>query len=95
MMVANIIRAFICVPKDLKYPEVINAVVIFGIDALIYKYWGSGALLYLLISGYLSIGPHPLAMRVIAEHYEFVSGQETYDYLGICNIFNLNVGYHI
>ena len=64
-------------------------------DAIIYKYWGGGALLYLLLGAYLSIGPHPASMHVIAEHYEFAKGQETYDYFGFWNFFNLNLGYHI
>jgi sphingolipid delta-4 desaturase len=34
-------------------------------------------------------------MHFIAEHYEFVKGQETYNYYGIMNFFNLNLGYHM
>lgn len=37
---------------------------------------------------------HPCAGHVIAEHYEFLNRLETYDYIGIVNFFNLNVGYH-
>ena len=37
---------------------------------------------------------HPCAGHTIAEHYEFENRLETYDYIGICNFFNFNVGYH-
>ena len=52
-------------------------------------------MLYLVVSSLIGMGFHPIAMHVIAEHYEFVEGQETYSYYGILNIPNLNVGYHI
>lgn len=34
-------------------------------------------------------------MHAIAEHYEFVEGLENTSYMGIGNIANLNLGYHI
>jgi sphingolipid delta-4 desaturase len=37
---------------------------------------------------------HPSAGHIIAEHYEFSNRLETYDYLGVMNLFNLNIGYH-
>ncbi len=77
-------------------PDVIlNFVFIIAFDLLILKYWGSGALLYLLVVAFLSIGPHPAATHVLAEHFEYVVGLETYDYFGPWNILNLNLGYHI
>ena len=69
LSVVYALRPIICMPKKLAFDEIINYTVIICTDALIYKFWGSGALLYLLIGGYLSIGPHPAAMHVIAEHY--------------------------
>jgi sphingolipid delta-4 desaturase len=74
--------------------EIINLVTIFTSDYLIWYNFGGGALLYLIISTYFSLGPHPCALHFIAEHYEFVQGQETYNYYGIWNFFNLNLGYH-
>jgi sphingolipid 4-desaturase/C4-monooxygenase len=62
---------------------------------LIYYYWGPYALAFILFSGMNSIGPHPAAAHIIAEHYEFIRGQESYDYLGWMNYINMNVGYHI
>lgn len=52
--------------------EIINSAFIFLVDALIYKYWGVNALLYLLVCSFFSIGPHPTAIHVLAEHYEFI-----------------------
>mmetsp|Transcript_5931 Transcript_5931/g.835 ORF Transcript_5931/g.835 Transcript_5931/m.835 type:complete len:100 (+) Transcript_5931:3-302(+) len=38
---------------------------------------------------------HPAAAHTIGEHYEFVKGQESYNYYGFWNFFNINLGYHI
>lgn len=59
------------------------------------KHWGPSALAFLFGVAFLSIGPHPAAIHVLAEHFEFVKGLETYDYFGFWNFFNLNLGYHI
>jgi sphingolipid delta-4 desaturase len=58
--------------KKISLDEVLNYIVIFIFDLVVLKYWGSGALLYLLIVAFLSIGPHPAAIHVLAEHFEFV-----------------------
>ena len=75
--------------------ELLNYIFIISTNYLIYFFWGPYALLFVLVSGASSIGPHPAAIHILAEHYEFIKGQETYDYLGIWNIFNLDLGYHI
>lgn len=93
--VVFVLRPMIFMKKPIKLDEIINVVVVVCTNAIIYKFWGSGALLYLLLGAYLSIGPHPVSLHVIAEHYEFVKGQETFDYFGFWNFFNLNLGYHI
>jgi sphingolipid delta-4 desaturase len=56
--------------------------------------FGRGSLLYLLLSSYFSVGPHPLGMRWIQEHYVFKEGQETYSYYGAMNRLAFNIGYH-
>ncbi len=75
--------------------EFANIVFILTTNYLIYHFWGGGALLFVAISGISSIGPHPAAIHIIAEHYEFIKGQETYDYIGWWNILNLDLGYHL
>lgn len=75
--------------------EIINFLVILCTDLVILKMWGLNAILFMFISSFVSMGPHPAAAHVIAEHYEIVTGQETYDYFGPWNFFNLNLGYHI
>lgn len=52
-----------------------NYAFIFFTDYLIYQVWGGNALLFTLIAGLSSIGPHPAAAHIIAEHYEFIEGQ--------------------
>lgn len=68
-------RPMLFMRKTITVAEWVNFITIFCMDAIIYKYWGPGALLYLLLGAYLSIGPHPASMHVIAEHYEFATGQ--------------------
>ncbi|EGR30635.1 hypothetical protein IMG5_127390 [Ichthyophthirius multifiliis] len=88
------IRPLYINPKGINMPDILNFAFIMSTDYLIYTYIGPYALLYLLLSGFFALGLHPLAMHIIAEHYEFVKGQETYNYFGISNFFNLNLGYH-
>jgi hypothetical protein len=52
--------------KKISMDEILNYIVILVFDLVILKYWGSGALLYLLIIAFLSIGPHPAAIHVLA-----------------------------
>ena len=74
--------------------EKINWTIIMTTNFLLYYFWGSNALIFVLTTTAFSIGPHPAAAHVIAEHFEFVKGLETYDYIGFWNIPNINVGYH-
>lgn len=46
--------------------ELINVVVVFSIDYLIYLSWGPSAILFIVIAGLSSIGPHPAAIHIIA-----------------------------
>lgn len=74
--------------------EMLNVYFIVSTNLLILFLWGPWALLYLVTSGLMSVGPHPAAAHLIAEHYEFVPGMETYSYYGWWNFLNINVGYH-
>lgn len=89
------LRPIFCYNRGIELDEILNMVFIVFTNLLVFKYWGASALLYLLITAFLSIGPHPAAIHVLAEHFEFVEGLETYDYFGPWNILNLNLGYHI
>ena len=55
---------------------------------------GPGAVGYLLVSFFFSVGLHPLGARWIQEHYLTDDPQETYSYYGPLNLVALNVGYH-
>ena len=72
----------------------VNWVIVAGYDILVAVYFGPGALLYLGLSYFFSIGLHPLGARWIQEHYLTSPPQETYSYYGPLNTVALNVGYH-
>lgn len=55
--------------RRMNMDEVLNYLVIGITDFIIYKYWGINAIIYLLIVTFLSIGPHPGAIHVLAEHF--------------------------
>lgn len=69
------IRPMFAVPKRLTTPELINVTLIMCYNLLVLKFWGIKSLMFLIISSYFSIGGHPSAVHVMAEHYEFVKGQ--------------------
>jgi sphingolipid delta-4 desaturase len=71
-----------------------NILVQFAFDGLLLAMFGWDIFLYLALSTFFSIGPHPLGARWIQEHYRFRDGQETNSYYGPLNILALNVGYH-
>jgi sphingolipid delta-4 desaturase len=73
---------------------VINWIVVAVYDVLIAVALGPGALLYLGLSFFFSIGLHPLGARWIQEHYLTFPPQETYSYYGPLNSLALNVGFH-
>jgi len=81
-------------PKPMILAEVCNWAVILAFDLAIIHYMGPKAFFYLLGGQLLGLGLHPMAGHFIAEHYEFISGQETYSYYGPLNFFGYNVGYH-
>ena len=71
-----------------------NCLVTLGTATLVTVFWGWGALAYLVLSLFASIGLHPLGARWIQEHYVLREGQETYSYYGLNNRVAMNVGYH-
>ncbi len=83
--------------KEVKFFSawtLVNWIVVFGVDVLVFIYLGPVSLLYLIASLFLSIGFHPLGARWIQEHFLLKPPQETYSYYGPLNILALNVGYH-
>jgi sphingolipid delta-4 desaturase len=62
--------------------------------ALVYRFFGANAIVYLTASFFFSVGLHPLGARWIQEHFTLDPVQETFSYYGPLNLFALNVGYH-
>ena len=56
---------------------------------------GGWAWVYLLVSSYCSIGPHPAAAHLLQEHIMFGDGKETASYYGPLNLVSVNVGFHL
>ena len=81
-------------PKSFGRWEAINFAVVLSFDLLVLCTLGVKSLAYLGLGTLLGLGLHPAAGHFIAEHYELVSGQETYSYYGPANWLNFNVGYH-
>jgi sphingolipid 4-desaturase/C4-monooxygenase len=73
---------------------VLDALAVFGVDALLWVLVGPWAVLYLVVSLAFGLGLHPLGGRWIQEHYVTRPGQETYSYYGAANVLAYNVGYH-
>ncbi len=73
----------------------LNAVVQFVVDIIIYYFWGLKPIVYLIAGSILGMGLHPISGHFIAEHYMFMKGHETYSYYGPLNLITFNVGYHM
>lgn len=65
-----------------------------SMDALLWYFVSFKALAYLLLSTVLGASFHPLIGHLLAEHYEWTPGQETYSYYGWMNKITYNAGYH-
>ena len=74
--------------------EFFNWMVVLTFDYTIYYLFGFKAISYMILSTILGLGAHPMSGHFIAEHYETISGQETYSYYGPLNYQTYNVGYH-
>jgi sphingolipid delta-4 desaturase len=88
-------RPMIIYKKCLTDMEVLNAVVQFTFDYIIYHMWGIKPLVFLLFGTLIAMGWHPVAGHFISEHYVFNPGQETTSYYGPLNHITFNVGYHV
>jgi len=88
------VRPTIVKPKPYGKWELINIGVQVVFNVVIAQLLGIKGLSYMIVGTLLGLGLHPAAGHFVAEHYELVSGQETYSYYGLCNYVNFNVGYH-
>lgn len=89
------LRPYFKAPKPPILMEYINLIACFTYAYLIYFFFSGKALAYLFLSTWVGFSIHPVTAHVIAEHYEFIKGQDTYSYYGWINLINFNMGYHI
>jgi len=62
-------RPVFCYNRKVTTDEIINVIVIAFTDFLIWKFWGPSALFFLFGVALFSIGGHPGAIHVLAEHF--------------------------
>jgi sphingolipid delta-4 desaturase len=56
---------------------------------------GWPAVAYLLVSTYLSVGPHPAGAHILQEHIAFDGGNGMASYYGPINLISVNLGHHL
>lgn len=81
-------------PKEIILDEIINWIICLTFDFSIGYFFGLQAMVYLALSTMLGLGLHPMSGHFVGEHYEIITGQETYSYYGPLNYLAYNVGYH-
>jgi sphingolipid delta-4 desaturase len=89
------LRPYFKAPKVVSVWELINIVCCVIYSLSVYYILGIKPLIYLILCTYFGLSVHPVGAHVIAEHYEFFKGQDTYSYYGWINYLNFNMGYHI
>jgi len=89
------LRPYVVCPKPPSVLEFVNMAIVFSWDAFIAYYFGYKSLIYLVVGTLFGLGLNPVSAHIIAEHYEFIKGQDTYSYYGPFNFTGLNIGYHI
>ncbi|XP_058464783.1 sphingolipid delta(4)-desaturase DES1-like [Malaya genurostris] len=89
-----VLRPFFVNPMPIQKLEIINAVVQVTFDVLVTTVFGWKMLFYLLICSFFALSLHPISGHLIADHYMFKKGFETYSYYGPLNKIHFNVGYH-
>jgi sphingolipid delta-4 desaturase len=90
------LRPFYVNPLPISGLEAVNIVLQLAFDALVYVTLGPKMLFYLVGGSILSMGLHPMAGHVIAEHFLWTDKvTETFSYFGPLNLIAWNVGYHM
>jgi len=87
-------RPMFVFPKAIHLLEIINLIIAFTFDGLMFYFFGGKTLIYFFLSTVLGLSLHPISGHFIAEHYVFTEGHETYSYYGPLNAITYNVGYH-
>ena len=74
---------------------VANTVVTVGSAVAMFAFFGIAPLVYLGLSVYFAVGPHPTGAHILQEHIIFApEPYETASYYGPINAISLNHGYH-
>lgn len=74
---------------------VANCAAVIGASAAIAYWLGPQALVYLALSVYFAVGPHPTGAHILQEHLVFEGHEETSSYYGLMNALSINHGLHV
>jgi sphingolipid delta-4 desaturase len=76
--ITAVTRSFLRLPDRW---ELLNFAFQTSMNVAIWRFLGTPALAYLLLSTFFGMGLHPVAGHLVHEHYSFTTdGQETYSY---------------
>lgn len=67
--------------------EVVNFAVVLLFDYAMWVNFTGWSVAYLVVSTLLGMGVHPVAGHFIAEHYQFIQGQEVWSPMFVCSVF--------
>lgn len=88
------VRPMVLQPRRLTPAMILVLLIQLSFNYAIYHFLGWQSFFYLFGGTLLGTGLHPMSGHFVAEHFEFVHGQETYSYYGPMNWLTYNVGYH-
>jgi len=75
---------------------VANVVIVVGFAAAMLTVFGWSSFVYLAVSTYFAVGPHPTGAHILQEHVIFAGEDyETASYYGPLNATSLNLGHHV
>jgi sphingolipid delta-4 desaturase len=72
-----------------------NVVLVLAMAGAMGQVFGGRAVLYLLASTYLAVGPHVTGAHILQEHINFEGRYETASYYGPINRLSMNLGLHV